>query len=868
MPRPAQGRGLPAAMQPPTPVRLPPALETAVQRVRMAARSAAERTIDSLGLAALSSTNVFQRDGLLGAQYDLNRKLAIFALTFNETLDGSVEKEVAPPSGHGALPDASTVTNWDALSLVDDHEVEVSIGADRFALEIAHACEWELRDLEGYIASLLGRAPGEPVRNPLRAQLVGQALIRAVEAVSDRAETRKVLGTEIGRSLAQAMRQTYADITADLRDSGIRPFGLTVLQTPRPGNDRGGARRGADANGGFGDGADPAGRQPAAADSRSGFGGGLANSHRLRDAAGGAASSGWGTSGGFGCAGTSRHDGGSVPGGLDARTMGEVDPGMMSLIRRLNRGAGGAPAAGDAASDPAGAQSWGADFGAAAQPAPNLIYAHREELHRNARSALDRMVIDVVATLFDQILADAKVPPQAARLIARLQWPVLRAALGDPTFFSARRHPVRRLVNRIASLGAAMDELAEAERQALLERMTALVQEIVDGDFDHIEVYQRTLAALETFVAEQSLERLRAHGDADALLARKEQQLRVEQRFARDLGIALAELPIPDYLRDFLSQVWSRVIAAAESDHGRDSAQAQRARDAGRALVLSVQPKGAPAQRKTFLQQLPQLMKDLNCGMDRVAWPDEQRREFFAALLPAHAESLKGQPISTLELNLLARKVDTALGTPLPSGAQLAPAPPDPQAQVSFTPAEAQAVGLVDEASVDWRAAVDADQQAEPEVTAADLRIDGIPQPEAPEPSGGKSLADHVQVGFAYRMHLGSGWRKVRLAHVSAQRSFFVFTHGAKQRETVSMTYRMLVRMCDSGRLCAYENAFLLERATARTRQQLAALRAGEPAPARPARRTAAAHNDATPAQAALRAAAAFQGPSAARSPA
>ena len=53
-------------------------------------------------------------------------------------------------------------------------------------------------------------------------------------------------------------------------------------------------------------------------------------------------------------------------------------------------------------------------------------------------------------SLFDQILADPKVPPQMARQIARLQLPVLRAALGDAGFLlaSSHRHPVRRFINR------------------------------------------------------------------------------------------------------------------------------------------------------------------------------------------------------------------------------------------------------------------------------------------------------------------------------------------------------------------------------------------------------------------------------------
>ena len=41
------------------------------------------------------------------------------------------------------------------------------------------------------------------------------------------------------------------------------------------------------------------------------------------------------------------------------------------------------------------------------------------------------------------------------------------------------------------------------------------------------------------------------------------------------------------------------------------------------------------------------------------------------------------------------------------------------------------------------------------------------------------------------------------------------------------MTYRMLSRMCENDRLRAFESAYLLERATARARAQLAQLGVG-----------------------------------------
>ena len=99
------------------PPRLPANLENAVQRVRMAARSAAEHTVESLGLAALASSSVVQRDSLLTAQFELNRKLAIFALTFNEALDTDVARQAGTlQPTPGPTPDA-LVASWETAIL-------------------------------------------------------------------------------------------------------------------------------------------------------------------------------------------------------------------------------------------------------------------------------------------------------------------------------------------------------------------------------------------------------------------------------------------------------------------------------------------------------------------------------------------------------------------------------------------------------------------------------------------------------------------------------------------------------------------------------------------------------------------------------
>ena len=786
--------------------RLPAPLEAAVQRLKLAAREAVDRTVESLGLAALAATHAFQRDGLLGAQFELNRKSAVFILTFNDAFDERVVRELGPraagndpasPSSAGARG-AVPSTNWDALSLVEDREVEAQISAERFGLDIAHACEWELRELDAYVGTVLADAGGDRDRNPLRPDIIGHAAIRGIEAISDNADVRKVLSTELNRSMATLLRETYAAIVGDFRHAGVMPQGLVVRQRQGGSRDNIDSLRGDDASA-----RSASGAALGAGEARPGG--------RYSGSGGPSLHSGYGGSHYRGAYGTT----GGTP-------LGQVDPALMSLIRRLAYADSHLHP--ELATDPFGAA------GGAPVRLPNLIHAHREELRQAAAGTLDHMVIDVIGFLFDQILADPKLPPQMVHLIARLQLPVLRAALGDRSFFSSRKHPVRRFVNRIASLGAAFDDFDEDTARDFLAKVRALVNEVVEGDFERAEVYEQKLAALEAYVASEA--QTRDKDEAATLLAGKEDEARLRQLYAQRLAGDLKDLAVPAFVHDFISRVWSQALLRADERGGDELAQ--RLRRAGSELVLSVQPKPTPAHRKAFLAGLPKLMLDLTEGMNLIGWPEAQRRAFFGHLMPAHAEALKSTAARQLDLNLMARRVEGVLERAVPSREELRALPQLPVLSDEIeAPAldaeEARKVGLVDESAVDWSGKVDIELDADDDVSqhSAEPAAPGLPAiADAPEPTHGRELADNIQIGFAYQMRLHDKWQKVRLAHVSPGRSFFMFTHGARHKKTVSLTQRMLVRLCESGRLRAYESATLLERATARARRQLASLQA------------------------------------------
>jgi hypothetical protein len=804
------------------------ALDAALGHLVATASAASVRTVEALGGQASKATQAGERDAYLAARASLRQHEHTIAHNFETAIRAGMNPAV---DARREMPRAPGPSKWDSLTLVDDTEVEGRMLADRIGEAIAHECESELREMAVFVGALVPGAASEPERDPFRPANIGAALFKAIEAVTPDFEARKALARGFGPVMARDMRQCYADIVADLRGRGVQPGQLAILGVDGPGNDR----------------MISAYAIPGHADSRSSIFGATSTGNdalAALDSIGSGLSSQGGHLTGSGMR--------TASGGL--RSVADAE--LMGLIRRLTAIDSRLTALDDGASRPSSGARPASEFrstgprasetgrlhgeGLTGLMAVNLIRAHRDEL-REASSGglLDHMVIDVVSSLFDQILSDPRVSPQMARQIARLQLPVLRVALADTTFFSSRKHPVRRFVNRIASLACAFEDFDDGPGRQFLERVRELVQEIIDGDFDQVDVYGAKLSMLEAFIEQQNEGDVEAHGAAATLLSGKESELRVQQSYMHQLQIALAPIAMDDYLRDFLSQVWSQALALAVRRDGPQAERTARLRRAATELVMSVQPKGTPPLRKAFLMQLPGLVKTLNEGMALIGWPEPAQRAFFGKLLPSHAESLKGQPLSDLDRNLLAKQLEAAFNLPLPRAEAMSASPLSAdEAEVvapHFSAEEVARVGLVAETAIDWNAPVDieigvdgdeADAEAGPEPLDIGIDIDlavGGPS----EPVQGPELIHHLQVGFAYQMHIKDRWQKVRLSYVSSGRSFFAFTHGRRHKETISFTSRMLARLCEAGRLRAFESSYLLERATLRARRQLAALKPG-----------------------------------------
>jgi hypothetical protein len=750
---------------------LDPLLQTALQRSQTVYRDVISRCIESLQGSAHVPLPGLSRDTLSTAQLELDRKQSAVAMAFNESLEDALRTEARRRKVALGEAGKTNAADWESLSLVDDDEMERQTLAEKLGQSMRQACSLELGELDALVAGFLPASDRpENDRNPLRPEVLAKAMLGSVHTVTQDPSARRLLAVQFEHELGSALGSLYAILVEDFKAAGVVPATGAVLV----GNDSRGR----------------------AEDSTRGALGGVG-------------------SGGSGGHGSDRvaADGSQTP--SNGTPIGQVATG--AVVDPTLRGG----------ESPSGFGSTATAVGA--MPLTNVIAAHREELRDATSSALDHMVIDVVGSLFDQILADPKVPPQLARHIARLQLPVLRAALGDKAFFSSRKHPVRKFVNRIASLSVAFDDFRADAAHEFLKLVHELVDEIVSGDFDQIEPYEEKLQRLESFIADQTREEVEQKGQMGSVLDQREVDLLQHQRYTQQMHAAMSPVPMDDFLRLFITQVWSQAIVHAHRVHGENAPVTHRIRGVGRDLVLSVQPKVTPEERKQFLATLAPLMKNLSEGLAMIGWPDSAKKAFLGQLLPAHSESLKSsKTVSQLDRNLLVKQLDTIMATPVPKPGD-APLPGAPMASVEeaiapvFTDEELRRVGLLRENAVDWQGDVDIDLTAGPEVNADDLAIEGLPNiHETIEPAHGAELADHLEIGYSYRMHYERGWHKVRLSHVSPGRTFFVFTHGNDHGQAISMTSRMVRRLCESGRLRAYENAQLLERATARARQQLA----------------------------------------------
>jgi hypothetical protein len=270
----------------------------------------------------------------------------------------------------------------------------------------------------------------------------------------------------------------------------------------------------------------------------------------------------------------------------------------------------------------------------------NVLHGIRAQNVSEQANQVDAMTIDIVAMLFDFVFDDKSIPDSIKALIARLQIPVLKVAILDKTFFSKKTHPVRRLLDALASASVAF--AGEAERDDPLYKMIERIVERVQGEFDtdialfeiligEFEAFLRAREAANAEVIEQSARAM--HEREKREMARLIAQAEVSRHTSKD------NLPAP--VLAMLKGPWARVLERVYLRDGGRSARFNDVNETADQLVWSVQPKLDASQRKDLVSALPLLLRRLQEGLDIAAVEKDERDLFFMMLVDCHAAAVK-----------------------------------------------------------------------------------------------------------------------------------------------------------------------------------------------------------------------------------
>ncbi|MDO9165214.1 MAG: DUF1631 domain-containing protein, partial [Rhodoferax sp.] len=579
----------------------------------------------------------------------LHKHADVFNRAFQAALQSSMEEEV-----RSILPDVTDATqsrnaasdealNGMTLSLIDVCEVERILLLDRVAQRFTAHYDASVSPLTQRLGALLGQdAPGL-LSNPFRPEVFVRAFLLAWEksGFDDQATEDLLLALEPRHSLDLA--PLYADLNATLVQAGIEAQTMHRIK-------RSDSVPSAHAN--LGPASAPAplsGKEPSAS-TRAGLG--AQEGARARSVWGGLAPAGRsiaaqarqflqrlglgsqpapGDSGdGEALAWTETNGDGARP------TFAPADPEFMGFLGDLQAGAGASSSYQILEGQDPGDH--------------NILRQMRDRDEVRRAPELDRGTVDALAEVFDFVFADQAIPLQMKFVIGRLQIPVLKAAMIDRDFFLSADHPARRLVDTLASASVAWAP-EKGESDPLYARIESTVKRVLTEFEDDLTLFSELLLEFTEFLFEteqQAQVRIEPAANQERAGESYEQALAHADEAVHDRIKALPpELPLAPFLAPFLTTQWREVMARAWLNVADSPAQWDSALTAMDQLIWSTQPKTRTEERRRLVAVLPDLVRNLNAGLDAIDWTGEARATFTRRLISTHMLAIRmTQPVA------------------------------------------------------------------------------------------------------------------------------------------------------------------------------------------------------------------------------
>jgi hypothetical protein len=251
------------------------------------------------------------------------------------------------------------------------------------------------------------------------------------------------------------------------------------------------------------------------------------------------------------------------------------------------------------------------------------IRQHTRDLKKAATTQEDKALIELVALIFDSILSEDRIPSSIRLWFARLQMPVLRNAVADPTFLASDAHPARVLIDRMGSCVLGFDPSVPLE--ALEREIKRIVQVIEQYPETGRRVFELMLKEFEAFLAKAVREQPRLHRVVD-VASQVELKGTLTVQYTIELRKLLGEAPVLESLRTFLFHTWAEVMAQASVVYGKHAESAVMIRQLAADLLWAASAKPSRQERAQVIARVPSLMNQLREGLALLGY-DAVRQE-------------------------------------------------------------------------------------------------------------------------------------------------------------------------------------------------------------------------------------------------
>jgi len=535
------------------------------------------------------------------------------------------------------------------LSLVGDQDFEITLAIDKATSRLRYNCAEELVALDARIAHLMSRPDLAENDNPLGPRALCEALLNGITQMQLDQNTRIVLLNQFNLVLTTELAAIYQSINRYLIDRAILPE-LKAGTKSR-------AHHAAPSSG--------TASVPASAAAMPGQAGGdMFNLFEQLAGGGGHATGG---AGGYAGSGGYAHQGTAGGGGFS----------LLDSLSQLQAGAMMLPGGG----------SFELPL-LEASTIQNVLRSLQQSPVMQSASPLDAVLVDAVAMLFDVVFDEAAIPDRLKAQIARLQIPVLKAAMLDRNFFSQPNHPVRRMLDAIATLAVHLPDNEAGNSR--LETISQIVGRVLDGFEQDIAVFDSAAAELEAMGAtlEETLEEtVDVSLQQDIAEIKQSERAELAPVIVHDfINRATKDQPVPESVREFLRRDWAQLLTSDYVNEGEQGAHFNSHIETMRELVWSVQTKADMDARLMLVRILPGLLKRLREGTAEIDLPAKLADRFFATLVILHANAVRpnAQPVPLPEIT--AEEIEE-IATQAEVAAADVEAAPEAQAAIETEPA-------------------------------------------------------------------------------------------------------------------------------------------------------------------------------------